>query len=112
EFDLPRVFMSRKARLDERLHVHAERLVDLAPLSRNDKGLHYPAANLVGNADHSHHGHRRVSHQAIFDLGRADAIASGNDDVVIASVKPEIALLVAMTDVTGQKPPIAEFLRR
>jgi hypothetical protein len=49
-------------------------------------------------------------HQAVFNLGGADSVAAGNDNVVVAAVEPEISFLVPMSGVAGQQPAVAEFL--
>src|SRR4051812_27499930 len=51
-------------------------------------------------------------HQRMFDLGRADPVAGGGDDVVLAADIPEIAILVLNAEIAGEQKFAGIFLRR
>ena len=55
---------------------------------------------------------RRAFQQNIFDLGRIDVLAAGNDHVVLARDHMQIALVVEVADVAGMVPAAAQAPRR
>ena len=74
---------------------HDERDADLAPA-------------LVGHADDRGVGDRRVLVQHGLDLGRVDVLAAGDDQLLQPAADPVVALVVALGDVAGQQPAVAE----
>src|SRR5947209_16199432 len=52
-----------------------------------------------------------VLHQRVLDLGRADAIAGGGDDVVLAADIPEIAVVILHAEIPGEQEFAGIFLR-
>ncbi len=69
-----------------------------------DEGLHDLGADLVGHAHDADHGHGGVLHQAFLDLARPDAVAARGDDVVVAALEEDVAILVDAAEVAGQQP--------
>src|SRR5213075_2489776 len=73
------------------------------------EGLHDFRPYPVGHADHAHHGDSRVLHQAFLDLARADPVAARGDDVVVAALEEDVAVLVDAAEVAGQQPVAGEL---
>src|SRR5262245_48481385 len=112
ELDLARVLMRGEAGLHEGGEVGLERLRadNLGP--ELNEGLHDLGTYLVGHADDTDHGDGGMAHQAFLDLARADAIAARGDDVVVAALEEDVAILVDAPEVAGQQPVAGELLRR
>jgi hypothetical protein len=51
-----------------------------------------------------------VPGERVLNFGRTDAIAATGDDVVSASLKPEIAVVVADAEIAGDQPAIGIFV--
>ena len=82
-------------------------LADLLPkclarcfaVGEHQESLDALGAHRVRHADRRGEPDCRVPQQRLFDLARADAIAGRGDDVVGATVLPEVAVLVAVAEV-------------
>ena len=68
-----------------------------------DEGLRRLAAIVVGDADHDHFLHRRMGVDRLLDHLRIDVEAAGDDHVLLAVDQIEIAVLVHVADIAGQK---------
>ena len=78
---------------------------------RHDEGAHDFAAHRVGMADCRCHQHGRMLHQAILDVGRADAVAAARDQIVLAALVPDVARVILQRDVAGQQPTASKSRR-
>ena len=112
EFDEARIFVRRELHFHEFLDLARERIARSKTRAQHDPGLDRFGADRIGNADHRGHRHRRMLHQRMLDLGRADAIAGGGDDVVLAADVPEIAVLILHAEIAGEQEFAGIFLRR
>src|SRR5208337_4436401 len=70
------------------------------------EGLRDLAADLVGDADHAHVEHRRVSGEFDLDLFRSDAVGRALDDVVLARYEPEIAVVIHVHKIARPVPAV------
>ena len=75
-----------------------------------DEGLGRLAAIGVGDADHDHFLHRGMLVDRLLDHLRIDVEAAGDDHVLLAVDQIEIAVLVHVADVAGEKPVADESL--
>ena len=71
----------------------------VAAVAQHDDGAHDRAALLVGRRDGRGLGDGRVGDERRLDLERADAIAGGDDHVVVAPLEAQPAVLVLLDQV-------------
>src|SRR5215216_4309614 len=107
ELDMPRIEVSGQALLDERADPFLEFRSGRVRLRELDERLDGFSADRIGDADGRCHGHGRVAHQARLDLGGADAVAGGVDDVVVAGAEPQIVVVVVAGEVARHQPAAA-----
>src|SRR5205823_1193222 len=81
------------------------------PLGEHDERLDGLAAHGIGDADHGGLLDRRVTEQHLLYLAREDLEARDVDHVLHAVDDEEIAVGVAVADVAGMKPAVADRLR-
>src|SRR5262249_4299612 len=62
---------------------------------------------IVGLADDGGLCHRGMPQQRTFDLERPNAVAGAFDHVASAAFEPEIAVLVAASEIAGDDPAVA-----
>ena len=95
------VFVGRRDALDVILNLVDELVAGAVAIlaGEDDGGLHHLPANLVRDARDGALHNRRVRHQRALHLEGADAITGALDHVVGAAHVPEVAVLVAPSDV-------------
>ena len=64
----------------------------------------------IGPADHAALRDIGMLQQHAFDFGRIDVFATGNDQILLAVVHPEITIGVAQADVAGAIPAVVQRL--
>lgn len=69
-----------------------------------DPGDDFLAIALVGDADHLHVGHRRVSEEELLQFARIDVLAAADDHVLAAPDDPHVAVVVHHRQVAGVHP--------
>ena len=104
--------MRRQTSLDEVLQVLPKGIVHRGPGARNDKCLDDLTADAVRHTNDGDERDRWMLHQAVLDLGRPDPVATGDDDIVVTAVEPEVPFFVTMAGIAGQQPAVAEFILR
>ena len=84
-----------------------ERVRPLNAFHEDDEGFHDLAACFIRARDNGGFGDGGVLDQRAFDLERADPVSSGDDDVVAAPDKPEIAVFIAIGAIASEIPLVA-----
>ena len=80
-------------------------------LAEHDRREWTLAPPLVRHADDARLEHRRVRHQRVLQLDRADPLAAGLDDVLGPVGQGQVAVRGEHADVAGAQPAVAELLR-
>src|SRR5581483_8478158 len=75
-----------------------------------EKRLDTLAAALVGNANHRAGGNCRMFDNLGFDFSRTDSIAGSLDDIVVAALEINVALIVHVAHITSQAPFAGELV--
>ena len=71
---------------------------------QHHEGLDHETAGRVGACHYRRLGHRRMLNQSAFHFEWPDAVTGRQNDVVGAAHKPEIAVFIDVTAITGQIP--------
>ena len=74
------------------------------PRCDGDKGLDDLPGDGIRPADHAGLNDRRMLHEGGFDLEGADQVASRLDDIIGTADKPEVAVRVPASEITGEVP--------
>ena len=69
------------------------------------------APAIVGDADHRHLAHARMTREHVLDLEWVDVLAARDDHVVEPPVDPQVAVAVEMAGVAGVIPAVADRFR-
>ena len=99
-------------------HMLADKTADLVDqllargksVFQNHERLDRFRAHRIGHADHRRQYDGRMPDQCVLDLGRTDAITAAGDDIVGAALKPEIAVVIAHSEIAGDQPAIGVFV--
>jgi hypothetical protein len=52
----------------------------------------------------------RMAHQAILDFAGTDTVSRTGDDIVVTAQEPNIAVLIGLANISGQKPIAKKFI--
>ena len=80
------------------------------PVLESDERFHHLADGGIRFADHRRLGHRRMIGQRVFHLERPDEMPGGLDHVVRSADEPEVAVGVALYEISGQVHAVREAL--